>query len=186
MFNFLDAFHRLPKERVWFTSDPHFFMDEAYLEVFDRPFESVEVMHEALRSEWNALVGEDDLVFVLGDVFMTKDASRFEILHGFRGRKVLIMGNHDENPLEDYLKVFDFVSPASLNLDFLRLSHAPEFNNGKTPFFNIFGHVHNDVNCRDYTEASFCVCVERLGYRPISLAAIVEKVEALRARKQAC
>ncbi len=180
MFNFAESFDHLPGERVWFIADPHFYMNEVFLGIFDRPFESVAAMHEHMRAEWNAVVGEKDLVFVLGDVFMTQEAERFEMLRDFKGHKVLVMGNHDVNPIGDYMKVFDYVSPTSLTTGFLRLSHAPEFNNGKSAFFNIFGHVHNDVNCRDYTESSFCVSVERIGYRPISLATITEKVEALR------
>ncbi len=179
MFNYAEAFRRLPKERVWFVADPHFFMGEEYLSVFGRPFESVSHMHEAMRAEWNACVGEDDLVFVLGDVFMTRDASRFSMLREFHGRKVLVMGNHDENPIEDYLSVFDFVSPSPIYLDFMLLSHEPLFNNGKVPFFNIYGHVHNDVNFRDCTESSFCVSVERISYRPVSFTGIVERVRAL-------
>ncbi len=185
MFNFAEAFRSLPKERVWFLSDPHFFMDEAYLGVFDRPFGSVDDMHEALLERWNGLVGEDDLVFVLGDVFMTRDVARFGLMKRFKGRKVLVMGNHDENPMEDYWGAFDFVSPSPLYIDFLLLSHEPLFNNGKAPFFNIYGHVHNDVNYRDCSDSSFCACVERIGYRPISLADIVERVAALKGRQQA-
>ncbi len=181
MFNFAAAYRCLPKERVWFIADPHFFMPEDYLAVFGRPFGSVELMHEAMRARWNTRVGEDDLVFVLGDVFMSRDASRFSILNGFRGRKVLVMGNHDENPLEDYLAVFDFVSPSPIYLDFLLLSHEPVFNNGHTPFFNIYGHVHNDVNYRDCSVSSCCVSVERTGYAPISLADIAARVASLRA-----
>ncbi len=179
VFNYAAAYRRLPRERVWFIADPHFFMPEAYLAVFERPYESVGAMHEALQTQWNAVVGEEDLVFVLGDVFMTRDAACFDILRGFRGRKVLIMGNHDENAIEDYLRVFDFVSPSPICMDFMVLSHEPLFNNGKLPFFNIYGHVHNDVNCRDCTESSFCVSVERIGYRPISLAGIIERVAEL-------
>ncbi len=185
MFNPAEAFQALPKERVWFVSDPHFFMAESYLDMFGRPFGSVAEMHAELLRRWNACVAEEDLVFVLGDVFMTRDASRFEMFNAFRGRKVLVMGNHDENPIEDYTSVFDFVSPTSLYLDFLLLSHAPVFNNGKSPIFNIYGHVHNDVNYRDYTASSFCVSVERIGYCPISLASIIEKVEALRSGRAA-
>ncbi len=184
MFNYAAACRHLPKERIWFVADPHFFMGEEYLRVFERPFESVEAMHRQMLEEWNRCVGEDDLVFVLGDVFMTRDATRFSMLREFHGRKVLVMGNHDENPMEDYLNAFDFVAPSPIYLDFMLLSHEPLFNNGNVPFFNIYGHVHNDVNYRDCTESSCCVSVERTGYRPISLADIIAKVRALRCREE--
>jgi calcineurin-like phosphoesterase family protein len=51
---------------VWFTSDTHF-GHENIIKYCDRPFDSVEEMDEALVSNWNEVVGHNDLVYHLGD-----------------------------------------------------------------------------------------------------------------------
>ena len=49
------------------TSDQHFNHTNALRLMADtRPFESVQEMNETLIDNWNAVVGEDDITFVLG------------------------------------------------------------------------------------------------------------------------
>jgi calcineurin-like phosphoesterase family protein len=58
-----------------------------------RPFNTVEDMNEALVENWNRVVGDDDVVFHLGDVAF---ASQYQYLSRLKGRKiVIVLGNHD-------------------------------------------------------------------------------------------
>lgn len=45
---------------------------------------------------WNQVVGQDDIVYVLGDVFFCQDRRAAQILERLPGRKKLILGNHDK------------------------------------------------------------------------------------------
>lgn len=79
---------------IYFTSDLHF-GHKNIIEYCNRPFSSVERMNDCLVDNWNALVEEDDLVYVLGDVAMGKIAETLPIVSQLKGYKILVPGNHD-------------------------------------------------------------------------------------------
>lgn len=56
--------------------------------------------------------------------------------------------------------------------DYFLLSHHPVFTNSNSPFFNIYGHVHNDINYKTWTDSSCCISAERTYYQPVPLEAI--------------
>ena len=90
--------------------------------------------------------------------------------HIINGNKILIRGNHDNWTDEFYREAgFKYVSryPIVWN-DFYLLSHAPLQLSETTPYFNYYGHVHNDDKYVD-TASSKCVCVERISYTPMLL-----------------
>ena len=60
--------------------------------------------------------------------------------------------------------------------DFWIMSHEPMYINMNMPYANIFGHVHDNPIYKDFSKRSFCVCVERIGFRPILLSKIKEIV----------
>ncbi|GAA2884497.1 calcineurin-like phosphoesterase family protein [Aminobacter niigataensis] len=63
----------------------------------DRPFASTREMDGEIVRRWNAVVGENDLTYILGDYGRPgKDVHAFRRqFHSLAGRKVLILGNHD-------------------------------------------------------------------------------------------
>lgn len=168
--------------RRFVIADTHF-GHENVIRYCDRPFESVEQMDKVLISNWNNIVRKDDLVWVLGDfVIGSKDYTKY-IIKSLNGRKKLVLGNHDRYKQAFYTECgFEFVSPYPVLIDnFIILSHAPlEFLNENCPFFNIYGHVHNDQRYADLTSNSACVSVERIGYKPIDLEGLKDKVKNLK------
>ena len=82
--------------KVFMISDTHF-GDERILRYENRPFSSVEEMDKAIIENWNQVVGEEDTVFHLGDVSSYDPERNKEILSSLHGKKILIMGNHDQN-----------------------------------------------------------------------------------------
>jgi len=52
-------------------------------------------MNEALVRLWNAQVAVDDTVYVIGDFAMGKVAETINYARRLKGRKILVMGNHD-------------------------------------------------------------------------------------------
>lgn len=133
----------------------------------NRPFRSVEEMDETLIKNWNETVSNDDVVIHLGDFsFGTKERCA-EIVKRLNGRKILIKGNHDKWSDDFYRSIgFEYVSSFPIVYkDFFLLSHAPLQLSETTPYFNFYGHVHNDQKFRN-TSTSKCVSVEKIGYRP--------------------
>ncbi len=64
------------------------------IELCNRPFSSVDEMNEAMIANWNGVVKNCDTVYVIGD-FAWKTDKAEEFLTRLKGKKVLIMGNHD-------------------------------------------------------------------------------------------
>lgn len=153
---------------IWFTSDQHFY-HKRIIEICDRPFVNEEQMRAELIKRHNQTVKKSDKVFFLGDFMLGKDKQNLEmIVKSLNGHKTLILGNHDDLKVKDYYAAgFDFVSkyPVIINKYYM-LSHAPLFLTPAMPYYNVFGHVHNDMRYETETSHSLCVCVERHDYRP--------------------
>jgi calcineurin-like phosphoesterase family protein len=84
---------------MFFTSDHHF-NHTNIIRHSNRPFSSLEEMHEQLVSRWNSAVSPRDVVYHLGDFALSwgkkHDGVVEELLRVCNGRKTLIVGNHDK------------------------------------------------------------------------------------------
>ena len=160
---------------IWVTSDTHFNHNNI-IKYCDRPFADADEMNEALIENWNSVVKDGDIVYHLGDVYM---GGKIEpILRRLKGRKRLILGNHDngKNPLlqKCFQKILMWRMFPELGL---LLTHVPVHESslyrggkgsGKPPIklLNIHGHIHqNKSPSRDH----WCVCVEHTDYTPINI-----------------
>ena len=155
--------------RVFIISDTHF-GHEAIIRYCNRPFTSVEEMDQTMIKRWNETISNKDVVIHLGDFALCgKDKTR-EIIQKLNGKKILIMGNHDNYSEQFYRDAgFHTVSRFPIIYDnFYMMSHAPLQLTETTCYFNAYGHVHNDNKFVD-NATSKCYCVERTGYRPVLL-----------------
>ena len=80
---------------TFFTSDQHL-GHRNIIRLCSRPFASIEEMDETLISRWNAKVKDSDRVFVIGDLFFRAEDPE-GMLKRLKGRKTLILGNHDSS-----------------------------------------------------------------------------------------
>lgn len=169
---------RVDPLKTYFISDLHFF-DKSILRIADRPFEDIDEMKRHIVNKWNDTVkNRNDLVIINGDLTMS-DENLSDIIKSLRGRKWLIKGNHDEKSNKYYMDMgFEFVSsfPIVVN-DYFIISHEPLFMNNRTPFINIFGHVHNNPIYKKVSSNSYCTSVEMNDYKPILLMRIIEEVK---------
>jgi calcineurin-like phosphoesterase family protein len=79
---------------IWFTADHHF-GHENILRHCKRPFASVAEMNETLVARWNSVVGQQDLVYHLGDIFWMPVGEARALRSRLNGRMCVIHGNHD-------------------------------------------------------------------------------------------
>lgn len=158
--------------KYFVISDTHFGHTNV-IKYCNRPFKDAKEMDSVLIKNWNETVSNKDVVIHLGDfAFCSKERAR-EICSELNGRKILIKGNHDNWSDEFYKEIgFDYISKYPIiwggtpdNNGFYMMSHAPLILSETTPYFNFYGHVHNDPKFSD-TPTSRCVSVERIGYRP--------------------
>lgn len=168
--------------KTFFIADTHF-GDENIIRYENRPFKNVNEMETAIIEAWNNVVGSEDTIFVLGDFSAFSDVeSNRSIIDRLCGRKYLIMGNHDRLTPEEWRQCgFEFVSRYPVIYEgFWMLSHEPLYVNSNMPYANIFGHIHASDMYKDFSEHSFCVSLERIGYAPVLFDTVKEKVAGAR------
>jgi len=149
----------------YFTSDTHFFHEQllGMSDFAPRPFANVEEMNNTIIDNWNKTVGENDIVYHLGDIAMlhTRPAKAayeqiFEVLDQLNGRLVLIKGNHDSRDLFKYLEhhnhsvgdgmKFEFHDVGALikmNHRQYYLTHYPMMMGIVKQIINLHGHIHH-------------------------------------------
>lgn len=140
---------------VFFTSDTHFGHANV-IRFCDRPFSSVEEMDEALIENWNNRVTNNDTVYILGDfIFRAKEAPEV-YLKRLRGKKHLIIGNHDKDwmkkcDLQKYFKSVHELWNTSDGKRALTLFHRPMLSwPHENRVYMVHGHIHNNTQTDDW------------------------------------
>lgn len=156
---------------VWVTSDTHF-GHENIIKFCSRPFTSAKEMNEAMIENWNSVVGENDIVYHLGDVYFNKNHSDFH--NRLKGKKRLILGNHDNAKDPLLIQTFEKIMMWKEFHDFgLILTHTPLhpecFEIDNLGLTNVHGHIHLDkLSDRHYVN----VCVEHTNYIPVNIESL--------------
>lgn len=124
----------------FFTSDNHF--DDHRIDIFSRPFKTVQEMNDVMVANWNSVVGEDDIVYHLGD-FAVKP-SGYEYAKKLNGKIHLILGNYDIDNIKNFNhQLFESISSfqtVDIQGTTYYLTHMPvDANPG---MFSLVGHIH--------------------------------------------
>lgn len=133
-----------------FWSDPHFF-HRRIIEHSERPFSSLEEMHETLIANYNAVVGPSDKCLWGGDCFFGKPEQWAPIMRRLNGIKALVIGNHDRSPATMFEVGFSFVAEEmflKMGKRRVRVKHYPYFKDLAGP-----GEVVFDRHGRAMDEA---------------------------------
>ena len=175
---------------VFFTADTHFGHTNV-IKFCARAFASAEEMNETLIENWNAKVKGCDTVFVLGDMFYRCE-NVAEILRRLKGKKHLILGNHDRSwmdqvDLEDYFVGVDRILDLSDGERGYTLCHYPmlQWPHQKRTYM-IHGHIHNDVTLDFWPllrvrERVLNAGVDVNGYAPVAFDELVANNTAFKA-----
>lgn len=96
--------------RLFFTSDTHF-NHTNILQYCNRPFKTIDQMNETIITNWNRVVGPDDVIFHLGDFCLGGAEEWNKILNRLNGRIYLVLGNHDlKNIRQGFIDRFEYVA----------------------------------------------------------------------------
>ena len=154
----------------FFTADRH--MDHFnILEYCNRPFKSLKQMQNAIIRRWNERVTDNDTVYVLGDEWLGggSHSSRLPvILRKLKGRKILILGNHDEIKPFTYIKYgFESVHTSLIYRGTYLLCHDPALATVvPKDWFVIHGHVHGLYK---FCKNCMNVGVDQWDFYPVSI-----------------
>lgn len=78
---------------IYYIGDIHF-GDKRVMKLAGRPYSSTAEMDNDVILKWNRRVKENDTVYVLGDFAFNNECA--QVIEKLRGRKILLLGNHDE------------------------------------------------------------------------------------------
>lgn len=165
---------------IFFTGDTHF-GDPRVLRLDKRPFASMEEHDAALIALWNDTVTAEDEVWHLGDVMAARGGSPDRLLARLNGRKHLIIGNNDPDPVISASGWDSVQHYTELTLEGHRLilCHYPfrTWNQMGKKAINLHGHSHGRLKpmLRQYD-----VGVDARGMRPVTLQALLESRKAVR------
>lgn len=165
----------------WFISDHHFFHtnilkfeDDNKMKI--RPFTSLEDMHEYMIKRWNSVVKDNDNVYHLGDVTFRYDRNFNSLMGNLKGRKRLIIGNHDNVKEQGLVKWFEKVELwKGFKDEGFTCTHMPHrLESLRDGTFNVHGHTHqNHMEDVHYIN----VCVEPRDYTPVHMDQILKEIK---------
>lgn len=169
---------------IYVCSDTHFnHANILKYEPISRPFETIEEMNNTIIKNWNAVVTEEDMVYVCGDMFMGPLDKINEILDQLNGKIILVRGNHDTKNRLEYFKEYGIevkdIDYISYKGRFFILCHFPianeEFVNmvrkDNSEVVVLYGHVHSNAPT-GYVNGTYHVGMDTNNLTPISLEQI--------------
>lgn len=145
------------EQGIFFTSDLHF-GHKNIIKFCNRPWDTTEEMDEALITNWNSVVGDNDIVFDLGDFAFATNRRWKDILERLNGKHYLILGNHDTTrwPGDNIINLFERAEQqmfVKIDERFVYLNHYPYLCYGGSwkaadySVWQLFGHVHSGPHC---------------------------------------
>lgn len=190
-------------QTIWFTSDLHF-GHRNVIRFCNRPFVNEKEMGEKLIENWNSVVGDNDIVFVLGDTFWFNDSRSIKkALEQLKGKTIYILpGNHDD--FEHYHRVDDpriVLCPdvvvlwlqeyGQKKIQEIWMSHYPMMtwphrDNGA---WQLFGHIHSNAFRTEGVDQDlplhwnqYDVGCDYWGYRPVDFETLQRLFDARKTR----
>ena len=170
---------------IYYTADLHFGHANV-IRHCDRPFSDADSMDAALIQNWNAKVHRNDTVYIVGDFLFRAQRPAEEYLSELKGKKHLIVGNHDKYWMKkvDLGVWFESVSPMLFITDngyTATLCHYPMMSwpgmskNG----FMVYGHIHNNTNADfwpliDANSQMLNAGADINGFAPVTLSEMIE------------
>ena len=176
---------------IFFTSDLHI-GHKNIIKLCNRPFSSLEEMDESLIENWNQVVTNGDTIYVVGDLMFRTQTDPNCILTRLKGKKHLIVGNHDNSWLnkvnaDTYFKSIERYVEISDGKRKLALCHYPMMTWGGTGkgSYLIHGHIHNNRDAAYWPllasmPHALNASVEVNQYQPVTFEQLVVNNEAFK------
>lgn len=169
---------------IYFTADTHF--DHAnIIKLCNRPFSDIAEMNETMIANWNKRVNNADTIYIVGDLLFRSNNPE-TIISRLKGKKHLILGNHDRSWLKKcdadrYFESIDnllFISDGKhkLTLCHYPMMTWPQANKGS---YLVHGHIHANKSAEfwpliERSEFMLNAGVEVNDYIPITFDEMVE------------
>lgn len=168
---------------VYFTSDLHL-GHRGIIEMQKRPFADIHEMNRVLIYNYNAVVGKEDTVYILGDISHHLPVeSANEMIRKLNGKKILIKGNHDKMYDSSLFEEICDFKTVSLSGRYFVLMHYPMLSWPKknSGSIQIHGHIHGheEYNLQNKKNGvlRYDVGVDANNFFPVSVKRVMEFFE---------
>lgn len=174
---------------VFFIADPHFGHDKIRAK---RGFASIEEMDALIIDNWNARVTDEDHVYIVGDLMYRNARPAVEYLSQLKGKKHLVIGNHDRAwmktvKLSDWFEEAAFVLEGDYKGTYYTVSHYPmmDWYRRRHGAHHIYGHIHNNTgdpyfNFLQTIPRAYNAGVDVNHFKPVTLSELIHNTAAYR------
>jgi calcineurin-like phosphoesterase family protein len=182
---------------IFYTSDLHFGHNRGFL-YEPRGFKTIQEHDAAIIENWNKIVKDNDIVYLLGDTMLNDNDNGIKCLNALNGHIWFICGNHDTSEriyriYHDCPNIRFLGSDNELNCACaykykekgfnLYLSHYPTITSSvenmaplKHHIINLHGHIHSKN--KFYQDMPFCynVTLDAHNNTPVSFDKIIADI----------
>ena len=173
---------------IWLTSDLHLGHEKDFL-WFPRGFSSWEEHAEKVVENFNSVVADDDIVYILGDCVLKHDDYGLEKLKLLKGHKYLAIGNHDSDArIERYRQsgIFEDIQ-YGYRIKYKKMSfwlqHYPAMMGNykdKIPIVCLAGHTHSPDRFQNMEHNCYNVALDAHKCFPVSIDDIIADIKEYR------
>ena len=142
---------------IYITSDLHFCHDQVFC-FGPRGCDSVNDMNNRIVKRWNALITDEDDVYILGDLMLNDTIDGMDYLEMLNGRLHIVFGNHDTPARQELytkarnvVEICGYATVIKYKKYNFYLSHYPTLTSNhdtdkplKARVINLCGHAHTD------------------------------------------
>ena len=152
----------------WFTADEHY-GHKNIIKYCDRPFKTDEEMDQTLIDNHNSVVGENDVVFHIGDFTLRSRNFAQSIIRQLNGSHVFLEGSHDRWLKQSHAEQIRTLTTDSYMIVMchycLRTWHCSHYG-----AYHVYGHSHGKL---PPIGKSWDIGVDNNHYLPVSLEQLV-------------
>lgn len=174
--------------KIFLTSDLHFGHDRGFL-YEPRGFDNIGDHDETVIQNWNSIVGEDDDVYILGDLMLNDNAHGIECIKRLNGHLHIIYGNHDTDARK---KIYDELDAEIIGWatmlkykkyhfylsHYITLTGNLEAESLHQCAINLYGHTHQQTNFYQDNPFNYHVGLDSHNNTPILLDDIIEEIKS--------
>ena len=168
---------------IFYYADSHFGHGNI-IKLDGRPFTSVDEMDRMLIENYNKEVTDEDDVYIDGDLIYESNKSPQYYLEQLKGKKHLVLGNHDRWLFKDpsirkHFVEIDKTMFINDGNERVVISHCPfaEWEGYFRGVYHVYAHIHNNLNDTYY----FMKTKERAlnagcminNYKPVTLKELI-------------
>lgn len=168
--------------KIFFTGCTHY-GHKNILKLSNRPFGEIEHHDDTLINNYNKIISNEDVCYILGDICWNQSYESYKnLFNRLNGRKIIIIGNHDNK--QNLIKckkdglIVDLYEGKTIQIgkDRVYLSHTPcrEWVGFYHNTYHLYSHCHGNID--DYKQSTD-VGVDCWEYEPVEWSEIKQYID---------